>query len=197
MIDQYGWPLCYVWYDAGDGQAIVFNQKMVRDVVAVLGSFLPDVRSTYRIQTAQDAALAAGAGLRAACGRADTSLIPVVEVRAQRARGVEAGSSCNPSYPTVCITPDPPILDCKDVPHVDLNVPAPDRHRLDADHDRRGCKSNRGGKPGSGRADLTVDPATIGRIPPRCSGLGGAAGLQTLAKCSQVLVEGRSVIPEW
>jgi hypothetical protein len=53
--------------------------------------------------------------------------------------------NCAPSYPTHCIPPPPPDLDCKDVPWTDFtvlwNVPDPDPHRFDGDHDGLGCES--------------------------------------------------------
>src|SRR5439155_12877481 len=38
------------------------------------------------------------------------------------------GGSCDPSYPTVCIPPPPPDLDCADVPYQDFEVLPPDPH---------------------------------------------------------------------
>jgi uncharacterized repeat protein (TIGR01451 family) len=53
---------------------------------------------------------------------------------------------CHPSYPTVCIPPPPPDLDCADIPYRDfaapLNVPDPDPHDLDGDEDGVGCQFN-------------------------------------------------------
>src|SRR5262249_7627027 len=55
-------------------------------------------------------------------------------------------SGCAPSYPDFCIPPPPPDLDCKDVaPHTNFrvlwNVPDPDPHHFDSDHDGIGCES--------------------------------------------------------
>ena len=53
--------------------------------------------------------------------------------------------NCAASYPDVCIPPPPPDLDCKDIPYrnfrVIYNVPAPDPHHFDGDHDGIGCES--------------------------------------------------------
>lgn len=49
--------------------------------------------------------------------------------------------SCDPSYPTVCIPPPPPDLDCGDIPYRRFTVLAPDPHRFDGDHDGIGCES--------------------------------------------------------
>jgi hypothetical protein len=54
-------------------------------------------------------------------------------------------ANCAPSYPDVCIPPPPPDLDCKDIPYrnfrVIYNVPNPDPHHFDGDHDGIGCES--------------------------------------------------------
>ena len=47
---------------------------------------------------------------------------------------------CDPSYPTVCIPPPPPDLDCKDIPYRRFRVLPPDPHGFDADHDGIGCE---------------------------------------------------------
>jgi micrococcal nuclease len=55
------------------------------------------------------------------------------------------GGSCAASYPTVCVPPPPPDLDCADVDHrrfrVRHDVPDPDPHRFDGDADGVGCES--------------------------------------------------------
>ena len=48
---------------------------------------------------------------------------------------------CDPSYPTVCIAPPPPDLDCSDIPYTDFVVLPPDPHHFDADHDGIGCET--------------------------------------------------------
>ncbi len=49
--------------------------------------------------------------------------------------------NCHASYPTVCIPPPPPDLDCTEVPYDDFVVLPPDPHRFDGDHDGVGCES--------------------------------------------------------
>jgi micrococcal nuclease len=50
--------------------------------------------------------------------------------------------NCHPAYPTVCIPPPPPDLDCKDIPY--RNFPVDHRygdpHRFDGDQDGIGCE---------------------------------------------------------
>lgn len=76
----------------------------------------------------------------------DTSILPVVLVapvsQPQPAQQVAPPSSnCDSSYPTVCIPPPPPDLDCGNVSFRRFQVLPPDRHRFDGDHDGIGCES--------------------------------------------------------
>ncbi|GBD09227.1 hypothetical protein HRbin22_01476 [Candidatus Thermoflexus japonica] len=52
------------------------------------------------------------------------------------------GGNCHPAYPTVCIPPPPPDLDCGDIPY--RNFPVDHRygdpHRFDGDKDGIGCE---------------------------------------------------------
>lgn len=52
-----------------------------------------------------------------------------------------AAQNCAPSYPTVCIPPAPPDLDCGDIPHRRFQVLQPDPRRFDRDKDGIGCES--------------------------------------------------------
>lgn len=63
------------------------------------------------------------------------------------------GQDCDPAYPTVCIEPPPPDLDCRDISEndfrvyleTDSDVPSDltefDPHRFDGDDDGIGCES--------------------------------------------------------
>ena len=50
-------------------------------------------------------------------------------------------SDCDLSYPTVCIPPHPPDLDCGEVSYRRFTVLAPDPHGFDRDRDGIGCES--------------------------------------------------------
>ena len=50
-------------------------------------------------------------------------------------------SNCDPSYPTVCIPPPPPDLDCGEIPFRRFTVLPPDPHGFDRDNDGIGCES--------------------------------------------------------
>ena len=49
-------------------------------------------------------------------------------------------SNCDPSYPTVCIPPPPPDLDCGDISARGFAVVGSDLHNFDGDHDGVGCE---------------------------------------------------------
>jgi len=51
------------------------------------------------------------------------------------------GGGCDPSYPTVCIPPPPPDLDCGDISHRRFVVRPPDPHNFDGDGDGVGCET--------------------------------------------------------
>jgi hypothetical protein len=47
--------------------------------------------------------------------------------------GASGTEKCDASYPTVCIPPPPPDLDCGDIPYRNFTVLPPDPHRFDGD----------------------------------------------------------------
>ena len=49
-------------------------------------------------------------------------------------------ANCEPSYPSVCIPPAPPDLDCKDIPDRRFVVLPPDPHEFDISQDGVGCE---------------------------------------------------------
>lgn len=49
---------------------------------------------------------------------------------------------CDPAYPTVCIPPPPPDLDCGDISFRRFTVLPPDPHNFDTDDDGIGCESD-------------------------------------------------------
>lgn len=52
-----------------------------------------------------------------------------------------SGPQCHASYPTVCIPPPPPDLNCKDISYRRFKVLPPDPHNFDSDHDGIGCET--------------------------------------------------------
>lgn len=47
---------------------------------------------------------------------------------------------CDSAYPTVCIAPFPPDLNCEDVPYKNFVVLQPDPHNFDKDKNGIGCE---------------------------------------------------------
>jgi micrococcal nuclease len=48
--------------------------------------------------------------------------------------------NCDPAYPTVCIPPPPPDLDCGEIGFRNFTVLPPDPHGFDGDNDGIGCE---------------------------------------------------------
>lgn len=55
--------------------------------------------------------------------------------------GDSGRAGCDRAYPTICIPPPPPDLDCGEIPSRRFKVVAPDPHGFDRDHDGVGCES--------------------------------------------------------
>jgi hypothetical protein len=55
--------------------------------------------------------------------------------------GDGGGGNCHPSYPTVCIPPPPPDLDCGQVNATNFRVTGSDPHGFDGDNDGVGCET--------------------------------------------------------
>jgi len=121
--DRYGRLLAYVVLPGGGDL----------DRMLVSGGFAkvyvyndhPFLRTSIYVRAEADAR-ARRAGLWSACG----SRAPIA-----------SGGRCDPSYPTVCIPPPPPDLDCADVPYRAFKVLPPDPQRFDGDHDGVGCET--------------------------------------------------------
>jgi micrococcal nuclease len=50
-------------------------------------------------------------------------------------------AGCDQNYPTVCIPPYPPDLDCGNIPYRNFSVPGYDPHGFDRDNDGIGCET--------------------------------------------------------
>jgi hypothetical protein len=51
-------------------------------------------------------------------------------------------NQCAAEYPTVCIPPPPPDLNCPDITFRNFLALPPDRHNSDTDNDQIGCEQN-------------------------------------------------------
>jgi micrococcal nuclease len=119
--DQYGRLLAYAWIESRRDLGF---QLLVRGVAKVYVFDRPFERlSPYR------RAERIGRTLPASVWR---GCRPVPPTRAR--------PGCDPSYPTVCIPPPPPDLDCADVPYSRFAVRGNDPHGFDGDGDGVGCE---------------------------------------------------------
>ncbi len=120
--DRYGRLLRYVF--AGE---VFVNRALVEGGYAQAMTVPPDVSCAEAFRAAEAEARAAGRGLWGLPAPTPTS--------------APAGN-CHPAYPTVCIPPPPPDLDCGDIPY--RNFPVDHRygdpHRFDGDKDGIGCE---------------------------------------------------------
>jgi len=122
--DRYGRLLAYVWVDGRD----LGFQQLARGFARVYIYDRPFQRlAAYR--RAERTGKTRSNSIWRGCGT--TAPRPVV--------GGEH-SGCDPSYPTVCIPPPPPDLDCADVPYTNFTVVGADPHHFDGDRDSIGCE---------------------------------------------------------
>ena len=137
-VDRYGRLLRYVWHGGTN-----VNLELVREGAAAPYFYRGD-RGRYAsaLLAAARAAKSARRGLWKACpGTVLDPYGPVQTGQGGPPAKPRPGRGCDASYPTVCIPPPPPDLDCADVPYHAFKVIPPDPHRFDGDHDGIGCES--------------------------------------------------------
>jgi endonuclease YncB( thermonuclease family) len=134
--DRFDRLLRYVWIERG-GQWLLVNRELVRLGFAISKAYPPDTRYQSLLDAAQQEARGAHVALWAA------TPAPIVPFLAQVPPPATPGpaGNCDPSYPTVCIPPAPPDLNCGDITFRRFQVLAPDPHGFDGDHDGIGCES--------------------------------------------------------
>jgi len=141
-VDRYGRLLRYVFRDGRN-----LNLELVRRGAATVWFYDGD-RGRYAAQllAAATTARKARRGLWGACPRAVWDpLAPATTGLGSLAPGphsrpIAGDGGCDPSYPTVCIPPPPPDLDCRDVPYRNFPVRPPDPHHFDGGGDGHGCE---------------------------------------------------------
>lgn len=148
-VDKFGRTLRYVWIERGS-QMVMANEELVRNGYATSSTYSPDVKYHERFGGLEAAARAGGLGLwGAVCAAASPTptaaprtLAPATRAPtvAPRTAAPTIRANCDASYPTVCIAPAPPDLDCGDIPFRRFTVRAPDPHHFDADKDGIGCE---------------------------------------------------------
>jgi micrococcal nuclease len=141
--DRYDRLLRYVFV----GDTFV-NYELVANGLAHSGSWPPDTACDQVFAAAESRARLNQFGLWAPtftpmpyvppASTAVPFVPPLVEPTSPLGGG---SSSCDPSYPDVCIAPPPPDLDCKDISYRNFRVLPPDPHNFDGNHDGYGCQS--------------------------------------------------------
>ena len=134
--DRYGRLLRYVYVEA-NGQNLLVNAELVRRGLAHSSPYPPDVTYQASIARAEAEAKRAGRGLWA---QATPAARPTVARPPVRTATPTSTRSCHASYPSVCIPPPPPDLDCGEIPHRRFPVVGSDPHRFDGDRDGVGCE---------------------------------------------------------
>ena len=128
--DRYGRLLRYVWVE---GVGLV-NHILVENGYARMSIHPPDVKYESILLSAESFARANKTGLWSACRE------PAINDDNVVSDSDSLGHDCSPSYPTICIPPPPPDLDCRDINGNDFHVLPPDPHRLDGNKDGTGCE---------------------------------------------------------
>jgi len=113
--------------------SIFVNYELVRTGYAQVLTYPPDVSCQSTFSAAQTIARDNQLGF--------WKPTPVPSYGGGGESGTGSGTgNCDPSYPTVCIPPPPPDLDCKDISYRNFTVIGSDPHHFDGDHDGVGCE---------------------------------------------------------
>ena len=140
--DRYGRLLRYVWLLEPTGWLLV-NLELVSSGFAAASSYPPDVKYQDLFTEAQREATAAGLGLWGPepSPTPEPTAKPTAKPTPKPTPKPTTSANCDPSYPTVCIPPYPPDLDCGDISYRNFVVLEPDPHRFDGDNDGIGCET--------------------------------------------------------
>jgi micrococcal nuclease len=135
--DRFGRLLRYVYLE--DMQMV--NELLVAEGLALASPSLPDMKHEDRLSAAQQQARDAGRGLWGpACRPTATPVPPSLAPTSPPAPTPAPSTNCSPAYPTVCIPPPPPDLDCRQTPFRRFPVFPPDPHKFDPNSDGIGCE---------------------------------------------------------
>ena len=151
-VDPYDRLLRHVWYVEPDASIRLLEYELTRRGLAWAEDY--GEHSAYYPYAAEGmrAAFVSGLGIWSQCpnvgnieqyvDEAALTLSTVGMVPLGQSLTVTTPSgNCDPSYPTVCIAPAPPDLDCGDIPHRRFEVLPPDPHKFDRNQDGIGCES--------------------------------------------------------
>ena len=136
--DQYGRLLRYVIV----GNTFV-NYQLVIKGYADTSTFPPDVACVDTFIAAKQTAWKNRLGLWALEPTTPPLPAPVIPIPSSggSSTGGQNRGNCDPNYPTVCIHPYPPDLDCGQIPYRNFSVPGADPHGFDGNDDGVGCET--------------------------------------------------------
>jgi len=137
QVDRFGRLLRYVWSGRTN-----LNVELVRQGAATVWFYHGDKgRYAGRLLREGERARSQGKGLWGACVTVwDPYAAATTYPRRKRTAPHGRNGRCDPAYPTVCIPPPPPDLDCADIPFRNFRVLPPDPHNFDGDHNGIGCE---------------------------------------------------------
>ena len=124
--DHYDRLLRYVFVDG-----TLVEEELVRQGLAEAIEYPPDTKYAAALESAQAEAKSAHRGIWGDSCDVDPPPPPPPP----------PADNCDSSYPSVCIPPAPPDLDCGDVDAENFTVLPPDPHGFDSDGDGIGCES--------------------------------------------------------
>jgi len=130
--DRYGRLLRYLWIE----NVGLVNLLLVQQGYARVSTYPPDVKYEDKLISAERLARDNDSGLWAKCVSSG-ELLNVGEMDATASPPVEG---CSPHYPSICIPPYPPDLDCQQITHTRFKVLFPDPHGFDGDNNGIGCE---------------------------------------------------------
>jgi len=87
---------------------------------------------------------------------------PIPEPTSQptQSQQVQSQNQCDSSYPSVCIPPYPPDLDCGEIGYSNFRVVPPDPHGFDGDRDGTGCEvGSQSSEPVEPTQETNCDPS--------------------------------------
>ena len=157
--DSFGRLLRYVWVQDKDDAYLLVDAALLALGLAQVSTFPPDVKYVETFVVAQDAAQAAEARIWGAPAPpsevVEVEEMPALDDGSDVTPPVEAEglsepeppeepdttATCDPSYPTVCIPPPPPDLDCGEIQFQMFVVVGADPHGFDGDGNGVGCET--------------------------------------------------------
>jgi hypothetical protein len=148
-------PYTIVW-DLNDDEIAESNEETLVPTFIQPGTHIIDV------VVADDGGQVASDSLEVTVEKGEESPLegqpPMVQEEEQLIEEMpEEETSCDSSYPNLCIPPPPPTLACDDVEATNFEVQSPDPHGFDVDNDGIGCETEN-----NQQADSNGEPSMSG-----------------------------------